>query len=107
MKEDSAAASSRLNPLVAVFRMAADMSRVDFGKAAWYRNMIRRKYALPLLFMELDQLLLIISSPKSTSQDVGGIVDYSSVASDKDILQYNEAGKPCEAVANMKCPLEF
>ena len=54
----------------AVFRMAADISRLDFGNVAQYRNMIRRIYALPVLFMELDQLLVIISCPKSTSQNV-------------------------------------
>jgi hypothetical protein len=45
----------------AVFRMAADISRLDFGNVAQYRNMIRRIYALPVLFMELDQLLVMIS----------------------------------------------
>jgi hypothetical protein len=54
----------------AVFRMAADVSRLDFGNVAQYRNMIRRIYALPEMFMELDQLLVIISCPKSTSQNV-------------------------------------
>ena len=54
----------------AVFRMAADIPRLDFGNVAQYRNMIRRIYALPVLFMELDQLLVIISCPKSTSQNV-------------------------------------
>ena len=82
--------------------MAADMSGVNFDAAAQSLKSIRKKYALPLLFLELDQLLLIISCPKNESMD-----NSSRVITDKDVLDCIAAGKPCGAVEHIDCPLDL
>ena len=100
----TSAVTSQANPLDPVFRMAAHMSGVNFNAAAQSLKNIRKKYALPLLFLELDQLLLIISCPKNESFDA---LDSSSVVTDKDVLDCIAAGKPCGALQHINCPLDL
>jgi len=105
--ENNSSSTSQPNPVDAVMRMAAHMSGADFAKASQDVQNYRKTYALSLMFLELDELLAIVSCPKSASAKVDDEFDSGSVVTDKDILSCIEAGKACGAIEGMRCPLDL
>jgi GTPase SAR1 family protein len=101
LMENSQVPPSQPNPVDAVFRMAADMAQVDFKKAAQDRDNIRRKYGFSLLFIDFEQLHIIINCPNNASSTCG------SVISDKDILECIQAGKLCGSIERLECSLDL
>ena len=71
--------TSEEHPVDQVMRMAAHMSGVDFTRACQSLQTVRKTYALPLMFLELDQLLLITACPKNASLKMVDELDASNV----------------------------